>query len=130
MSKAIAKNELVKLNSELSAKVAALGTALADALAKIARLEKKVREASNEPDRYCVTAPDGECISTDPRCMHHVHAAPKPSVSPGKVAAAAQLANSKATATQLVAQYGASNVMRKGAEFLVRTPNGAWHPVA
>lgn len=130
MSKAITKNELVKLNSELSAKVAALGTALADALAKIARLEKKVREASNEPDRYCVTAPDGECISTDPRCMHHVHAAPKPSVSPGKIAAAAYLAASREMAQTLVAQYGASNVRRVGGQFQVLTPNKAWHSVA
>ena len=22
------------------------------------------------PDKYCVTQPDGDCISTDPRCMH------------------------------------------------------------
>lgn len=51
-------------------------------------------------------------------------------VSPGKIAAAQQLATSKATAAQLVTQYGATNVMRKGTEYLVRTPNGAWHPVA
>jgi hypothetical protein len=25
-----------------------------------------------EPDAYCVTTPDGGCISTDPRCMHQV----------------------------------------------------------
>ena len=24
-----------------------------------------------EPDAYCVTREDGECISTDPRCMHN-----------------------------------------------------------
>lgn len=23
-----------------------------------------------EPDAYCITTPDGDCISTDPRCMH------------------------------------------------------------
>lgn len=22
------------------------------------------------PDKYCVTRPDGECVSTDQRCMH------------------------------------------------------------
>lgn len=99
MSKAITKNELVKLNSELSAKVAALGTALVDVNSENMNLRAQLRAKS-------IT------------------------VSPGKVAAAAQLANSKATATQLVAQYGPTNVMRKGAEYLVRTPNGAWHPVA
>ena len=26
----------------------------------------------HEPDRYCVTTPDGDCVSTDPRCMHQV----------------------------------------------------------
>lgn len=25
-----------------------------------------------DPDAYCVTQPDGECVSTDPRCMHQV----------------------------------------------------------
>lgn len=130
MSKVITKNELITLNSALSAKVAALGTQLVDALAKISRLEKKVREASNEPDRYCVTAPDGECISTDPRCMHHVHAAPKPSVSLGNIAAAAYLAASREMAQTLVAQYGASNVRRVGGQFQVLTPNKAWHSVA
>lgn len=117
------------LIAKLRAEIVAQGTALADALAKIARLEKKVRESSNEPDRYCVTAPDGECISTDPRCMHHVHAAPKPSVSPGKLAAAAYLAASREMAQILVAQYGASNVRRVGGRFQVLTPNKAWHPV-
>jgi len=41
------------------------------------------RQASNEalkrlygiekdsPDRYCLTANNGDCISTDPRCMHN-----------------------------------------------------------
>jgi hypothetical protein len=24
-----------------------------------------------DPDKYCVTTPDGDCISTDPRCMHN-----------------------------------------------------------
>ena len=24
-----------------------------------------------EPDAYCVTMENGECISTDPRCMHN-----------------------------------------------------------
>lgn len=118
------------LIAKLRAEIVAQGTALADALAKIARLEKKVREASNEPDRYCVTAPDGECISTDPRCMHHVHAAPKASVSPGKIAAAAYLAASREMAQTLVAQYGASNVRRVGGQFQVLTPNKAWHSVA
>lgn len=30
------------------------------------------------PDKYCVTRPDGECISEDPRCMHNTQpSAPK-----------------------------------------------------
>lgn len=28
------------------------------------------KEASGIPDAYCVTAPNGDCVSTDPRCMH------------------------------------------------------------
>ena len=28
----------------------------------------------SEPDRYCVTAPDGSCTSADPRCMHNTPA--------------------------------------------------------
>lgn len=27
-----------------------------------------------EPDAYCITTPDGCCISTDPRCMHQPQA--------------------------------------------------------
>ena len=27
--------------------------------------------ASNEPDRFCVTTPDGGCISTHPECIHN-----------------------------------------------------------
>jgi hypothetical protein len=24
------------------------------------------------PDRFCVTTPDGGCVSTDPRCVHNL----------------------------------------------------------
>jgi hypothetical protein len=29
-------------------------------------------EQVQAPDAYCVTTPDGDCISNDPRCMHGV----------------------------------------------------------
>jgi hypothetical protein len=29
-------------------------------------------QPASEPDQYCVTAPDGSCVSTDPKCMHQV----------------------------------------------------------
>lgn len=32
--------------------------------------------AAVEPDAFCVSTPDGDCISTDPRCMHRRHDAP------------------------------------------------------
>jgi DnaJ-class molecular chaperone len=34
-------------------------------------------EVDNDPapDAYCVTAPDGSCVSDDPRCMHQLKAA-------------------------------------------------------
>ena len=97
MSKAITKNELVKLNSELSAKVAALGTALGDEKSLVAALRAKIVELSARPARF-----DSKT----------------------------HLDTVRIEATKLVAQYGASNVMRVGGEFKVRTPNGAWHPVA
>lgn len=28
------------------------------------------RVQTERPDRYCLTREDGECVSTDPRCMH------------------------------------------------------------
>ena len=34
---------------------------------------------NQEPDAFCVTAPDGACVSNDPRCMHQPAAA-KPTV--------------------------------------------------
>ena len=33
-----------------------------------------------EPDAYCVTTPDGACVSTDPRCMHQPAQEPRPPV--------------------------------------------------
>lgn len=30
-----------------------------------------VNDIRRGADRYCVTAPDGSCISKDPRCMHN-----------------------------------------------------------
>lgn len=29
-----------------------------------------------EPDRYCVSTLDGNCVSNDPRCMHNKNATP------------------------------------------------------
>lgn len=34
-------------------------------------------DAPDEPDKYCVTTPDGGCASTDPRCMHQEEPAPR-----------------------------------------------------
>jgi len=31
----------------------------------------KVDVTVEAPDKYCVTLPNGDCISTDPRCMHN-----------------------------------------------------------
>lgn len=28
----------------------------------------------DEPDRFCITTPDGNCVSEDPRCMHNKQA--------------------------------------------------------
>jgi hypothetical protein len=35
-----------------------------------AALAEPVQEPVREPDAHCVTTPDGECESTDSRCMH------------------------------------------------------------
>lgn len=34
----------------------------------------RAQPAQAEPDAYCITTPDGGCISTDPRCMHQSQA--------------------------------------------------------
>lgn len=28
------------------------------------------RRCTETPDMFCLTMPDGECVSDDPRCMH------------------------------------------------------------
>lgn len=92
MNAKVTKFELTQTNSALSAQNAFLGTQLADALAELnaaratiealrselsiaASLIFDMREQteapkSSAPDAYCVTTPDGDCVSTDPRCMH------------------------------------------------------------
>ena len=35
-----------------------------------AYIDAFIRNPAQEPDAYCVTTPDGACVSTDPRCMH------------------------------------------------------------
>lgn len=34
-------------------------------------LRRSVNTISPQPDEYCVTENNGECVSTDPRCMHN-----------------------------------------------------------
>lgn len=41
-----------------------------------AKLQAALDAPKVEPDKHCVTHPDGECISTDPRCMHQVRKPP------------------------------------------------------
>jgi hypothetical protein len=36
--------------------------------------KRRLEEMPPPPDKYCVTLPDGDCVSKDPRCMHQ----PKP----------------------------------------------------
>lgn len=31
----------------------------------------ELRQQIVNPDRYCITEANGECVSTDPRCMHN-----------------------------------------------------------
>lgn len=38
--------------------------------------------SESEPDKYCMTTPDGGCNSTDPRCMHNK---PAPKAEPEKI---------------------------------------------
>ena len=40
-------------------------------LERVAASLMRLWEIENAPDRFCVTQPDGACVSTDPRCMHH-----------------------------------------------------------
>lgn len=35
-------------------------------------MKKHQPEANDRPDQFCLTMPDGSCVSTDPRCMHNV----------------------------------------------------------
>lgn len=34
-------------------------------------LRQMVNRLQVPPDRYCITLPDGSCVSSDPRCMHN-----------------------------------------------------------
>lgn len=52
------------------------------------------------------------------------------SARPARFDSKAHIEGVRASAQALVKQYGASNVMRVGGEFRVRTPNGAWQSVA
>lgn len=85
------------LIAALSAKVAALGTALADEKNSSAALRAQIEKLGARTTRF-----DSK----------------------------AHLDGVRSSAQALIAQYGASNVMRVGGEFKVRTPNGAWNPVS
>lgn len=63
-----------------------------------------------EPDAYCITTPDGGCISTNPRCMHQPQAEAAPAWTTEQITAVAQpiamaIAENCRTAPQLVFPY-------------------------
>jgi len=72
----------VQLHDGIDSWIATVGTCLpsmklADKIAALrsggmplARPRVRVLE-DDEPDRFCITTPDGDCISDDPRCMHN-----------------------------------------------------------
>ena len=96
MNAKVTKFELTQTNAALAAHNAYLGTTLADAQAALAQRDATIEalraelsiaaslifdmreqtEApkSSAPDAHCVTTPDGDCVSTDPRCMHQAPA--------------------------------------------------------
>ena len=43
---------------------------LADLIPLLQQAADALDAPAPQPDARCVTAPDGECVSTDPRCMH------------------------------------------------------------